>query len=532
MSIVWFLFCWVLISLIVNLKNVSGIPVSGSISDTSRNSRFPVIDFNKKRNKKHNILLFVAITSSPGLSVLRDAVRTTWLLPCIASDLCDYRFFIDQSHYNASYELVEEKKSYSDIVFRDNCKLMERHPYFINYGNAPPRKESLKVTVNNTEIDSPDYLWRRFYKIDWKVCFMKYALEHKFVADYYAFVEDDSYMCTENLLHQSALLKKKAEASTSTGTTPVSFRTGTFMFDGFDDSSTFMTKDVAVAFAHHYGEHGLNCSNILDHLDPLALNASADSMWLSWGNSWRKTSCNWVGELNAHLYLKVLRPSMDCFAATIFNVSKHITELKYGCLDRAIIMHHGTAAAVILQEEQNVKDFAPNPEHIKHTCEYMLMIDKVKEPHHMFDLWSRASQEHQFHDFSEVFLYEGDEGWLRTLKQLALEEEECKKKKAEAVSDTSKVGEGSAGALGTDCLFEQKRKLLATNKAVRHYLYGDREGEMEEDALLQHVSFESRPNKGNNDAAVFAARVGITDYYDQFMREHKMIDTQNQSEKL
>lgn len=54
------------------------------------------------------------------------------------------------------------------------------------------------------------------------------------MAEYHVFVEDDSFMCTENLLYQVSLLHNKSINSNH------SFRTGTAMYDGFDDSSTFM----------------------------------------------------------------------------------------------------------------------------------------------------------------------------------------------------------------------------------------------------------------------------------------------------
>ena len=44
------------------------------------------------------------------------------------------------------------------------------------------------------------------YKIDWKVCFMVWAKSNSMMAEYHAFVEDDSFMCSENLLHQIDLL--------------------------------------------------------------------------------------------------------------------------------------------------------------------------------------------------------------------------------------------------------------------------------------------------------------------------------------
>jgi hypothetical protein len=354
--------------------------------------------------------------------------------------VCDYKFFIDKAK-EASTDLFGEQSTYEDMVFRDSCELMKRHPDSINYGNAPPREESLA--------EHPDYLWRRLYKVDWKVCFMRYARDNGKMAEYHAFVEDDSFVCTENLLHQATLLhakrsnaaapqvktKGKANAKAQVLSSPVAFRTGTGMFDGFDDSSTFMTREVALAFADHYGKDGVNCTHVVDHIHSTAWNSS---MWLSWGNSWMALRCDWANVLRTRLNVPVLKPQMDCFAATSLNVSKHITTLAFHCSDHQIVMHHGTAGELLLRAG------AP---HARHTCEYMLLIDKVKEPSVMYDLWNIAAVEHAFHDYSEIFLHEGDAGWLQTLQLLANEEEAC-------------VGQKGKASNVQDCLFETPRRLL------------------------------------------------------------------------
>jgi hypothetical protein len=411
-----------------------------SVTNTlvANNTRFTPIPRDQIPKKDANLLLFISITSSPQHAHLRHANRFTWLLPCIASPVCDYRFFIDKAK-ESSTDLFGEQSTYEDMLFRDSCDLMKRHPDSINYGNAPPREESL--------LEHPDYLWRRLYKVDWKVCFMRYARDNGKMAEFHAFVEDDSFVCMENLLHQANLLLAKSSAVTipppkmtkggedGRAAAAVVFRTGTGMFDGFDDSSTFMTKEVAMAFADHYGEEGINCTHVVDHIHSTAWNSS---MWLSWGNSWMALRCDWAAVLRRQLNLHVLKPQMDCFAATSLNVSKHITTLAFHCSDHQVVMHHGTAGELLLRAG------AP---HARHTCEYMLLIDKVKEPSVMYDLWNVAAVEHEFHDYSEIFLHEGDAGWLRTLEVLAAEEEACVSKKGKDPSVQ-------------DCLFETPRRLL------------------------------------------------------------------------
>ena len=94
---------------------------------------------------------------------------------------------------------------------------MNRHPDYINYSNSPPTGDNLKRIENNNnnnnnnnEILNPDYHVRRLYKIDWKVCFMKYCYNNNKMAEYHVFVEDDSFVCTENLLYQVSLLYNKS----------------------------------------------------------------------------------------------------------------------------------------------------------------------------------------------------------------------------------------------------------------------------------------------------------------------------------
>lgn len=64
------------------------------------------------------------------------------------------------------------------------------------------------------------------------------------------------------------------------------FRTGTSMFDRFDDSSTMISSDVSTIFlkSYNYPNRNFNCSSIRDHLSEVEVGGS--TQWLSWGNSW------------------------------------------------------------------------------------------------------------------------------------------------------------------------------------------------------------------------------------------------------
>jgi hypothetical protein len=141
--------------------------------------------------------------------------------------------------------------------------------------------------------------------LDWKICFMKWADMNDKMADYHVYTEDDSFVCTENILHQTTILRNLPQEKKS-----LPFRTGTPMWDGFDDSSTFMSKEIAVAFARHYPEDQFNCSRLANHPDP------SNKNWLSWGNSWRWQNCGWRGALQDHLNLSI---NLPIISRTYFN---------------------------------------------------------------------------------------------------------------------------------------------------------------------------------------------------------------------
>ena len=240
--------------------------------------------------KTEDLLLLISITSGPSHAHLRLAARESWLIPCMLSATCDYIFFVDRHVSNITQILTAENKTFGDLVFRGHwCPFMiERHHHQINYGNV---METEIKSKNKSEpaTPMPEYQLRAMYKVDWKVCFTKWALQNHKMAAYHAYVEDDSFTCVDNLLHQLSLLIDLQ----NNGTKVPSIRAGTPMWDGFDDSSTLMSRDIAMVFATLYPSAGFNCSKMADSVDK----PSRD--WLSWGNSWMGNRCGWRDKLKA-----------------------------------------------------------------------------------------------------------------------------------------------------------------------------------------------------------------------------------------
>jgi len=107
--------------------------------------------------EKDSVLtLFISILSGPKNKDLRDTARTTWLLSCIKSPHCDYRFFIDTN--NVTLDLLDESRHHHDLVFRGFCDLMLRHPNNIHYGNSPVESHP---DFGYVTAERPDYYYRR-----------------------------------------------------------------------------------------------------------------------------------------------------------------------------------------------------------------------------------------------------------------------------------------------------------------------------------------------------------------------------------
>jgi hypothetical protein len=243
--------------------------------------------------------LFIAVTSAPAHADLRQAARETWLTPCKQTTSCDYRFFIDVIDRAAPPALRAEGALHRDVVLRGGqwCAYMERrHPYVeINYGN-----HHLNVTLSNSTAARlvPDYPHRGMYKVDWKVCYMRWAQAHNRMAAFHAYMEDDGFICVRNLLYQVAILRRLNGTLTP-------FRTGYELGSrGFDDSSTFMSREVAEAFATHYLSGTFACPPWATFVDRKTGAA------LSWGNSWAYKRCQWRHKLATKLSLRIHVPQV------------------------------------------------------------------------------------------------------------------------------------------------------------------------------------------------------------------------------
>jgi hypothetical protein len=382
-------------------------------------SRIRSRHYNEENNKDNDLLVFIYITSGLSHINLRNVIRSTWLQSCIDSFYCDYAFFIDQSynhsllsqnhhhdHHNHDhhdgdnkgydndhyhYHYHHEYQTYHDIVYRDSCDLMLRHPDYINYSNSPPSEENIHHKIINDTGDTintityPDYPLRILYKIDWKICFLKYTYKINKVAKYHIFVEDDSYVCMNHLLYQlqriedrvnninrSTTSSSSSSSSTTSSILSVSFRTGTTMYDGFDDSSTIMTKDIALLFMKYYPNHNFNCdflvhSNNDNDYNNISSNSRSQSsheyMFLSWGNSWSKKHCNWSKMILDKAHIHVNYPNLNCNLAfkniitssqqqelviSNNNNNNNNSDKTYRCYEHPLILHHPHADQVIL----------------------------------------------------------------------------------------------------------------------------------------------------------------------------------------
>jgi hypothetical protein len=171
------------------------------------------------------------------------------------------------------------------------------------------------------------------------------------------------------------------------------------MYDGFDDSSTYMSGEIAQAFVKHYPENGFECANITK----LPLSYQTEFDWLSWGNSWISKYCNWRGELLEHLNLSLVEPSIDCFTSKfIYDTGKPVerydfeeTErlrrdaIDFPCGAHTMIIHNKNAGEMFLsatvQRQGDTKGMRFKASHL---CRYILTVDKVKMPEHVYQMFN------------------------------------------------------------------------------------------------------------------------------------------------
>ena len=381
-----------------------------------------------------DLILLISITSAPLHVTLRRAARESWLIPCTSSRFCAYRFFIDIVESNVTTLLATESYTYDDLVFRGNwCRYMnERHHYSLNYGNH---------VANFTR--EGDKLWnkqghgfRAMYKVDWKVCFTKWALVNDKMAAYHAYVEDDSFICVGNLLHQMTILERM---NATNATSVRALRTGYALKDAFDDSSTLMSREVALAFAHHYLERGFDCPWWAVFKDPKS------GARLSWGNSWMNKRCHWRKKLFdqfglkinvpqlSNKYLKCRKPAMTAATAAVSSLatvsttpSSRSNDTRTGGIQDELENRNSDGSSRrrlyaalpcpsvggLITHHAHAGEYFANDPLVAHMCDYTFFVDKVKDENLMKSLWNvTASHTPVYLDFSPVLTHDGDEGW-------------------------------------------------------------------------------------------------------------------------
>jgi len=373
--------------------------------------------------KEVDLTLLISITSAPGYPHLRYAVRRTWALPCVASPACEYRFFIDVMNTSEHYAALKgENDTYGDIVIRGQwCEFMEtRHTFEkLNFGNV------FKKHWVYGGAGVPYYQFRGLFKIDWKICHSHWARYANRMARYHLYTEDDSYVCTENLLHQLSLLRRLNITGIDRN-----WRIGDPKWDGYDDNLTLMTKDIAEAFTH-YPEPGFNCSRHADDGDP------APKAFLSWGNSWQSKNCNWRQALYDRFNLSYItpwlwtnvfqcpgraplpmihnttyKPSANPTPAPTLSPNGKMSKIDLLCSSIAGTVHNHDAGRFLHYEK-----------YVEHMCEFVFVIHKV-QAHDIDFMWDNATA-HDYHNMTSVFIMTGTGGWHEMIRVIKEKESNC-----------------------------------------------------------------------------------------------------------
>jgi hypothetical protein len=159
------------------------------------------------RNIDLGVDLFIAIPSTATHRELRDVVRSTWLQRCNmnAKVRCKYAFFLDDiipAESEAHTQMLQEDAEFKDIVlYRNSCTILQRHSHNIHYKNYEVRGPSHPI----------------LFRFETKMCIMSWIMQElQPIPQFILIVEDDSYLCTDNLLHQLYLLQTATSGSTYT----------------------------------------------------------------------------------------------------------------------------------------------------------------------------------------------------------------------------------------------------------------------------------------------------------------------------
>jgi hypothetical protein len=129
--------------------------------------------------------------------------------------------------------------------------------------SSPPhyrRHVTCSVDSTNSTPSNPTQLLPAVYKVDWKVCFTKWAKINSKMAMYHAFVEDDSFLCTGHLLHLTTILSNMSKEERG-----LPFRTGNHTSQY---TAPFNAHDIAPFDAHYIAPFDAHYIASLD-LEPL-----------------------------------------------------------------------------------------------------------------------------------------------------------------------------------------------------------------------------------------------------------------------
>mmetsp|Transcript_7016 Transcript_7016/g.7127 ORF Transcript_7016/g.7127 Transcript_7016/m.7127 type:complete len:201 (+) Transcript_7016:317-919(+) len=108
----------------------------------------------------------------------------------------------------------------------------------------------------------------------------------------------------------------------------------------------------------------------------------------------------------------------------------NITRHDIPCPHQGLIFHHSSAGENVLSQPM-----------IEHLCEYVLLIDKIKDPSEMHQIWKLATAT-SFHDFTMIFTQDALEGWKEMINKIDKQERTC--------SESTNI---------TECMSFRRRKL-------------------------------------------------------------------------